>query len=170
MPSPFISVITSQRSKRKITPDLRLMRPCPQVSRYFWKRRLLPPFSKKYASTRSAFGSFSPVHTKTLRQWKHNSIPSRACAVSRMILSYWIGKPPFSSYLAGVFKKSCFFGARYAVYVRRGPETKGLTKRWQSQRLLFTLFTSCFTNERWKLVWLRVFTVTFGALALLKCA
>ena len=46
------------------------------------------------------------------------------------------------------FQKSCFFGARYAVYVRRGPETKGLTRRWQSQRLLFTLFTSCFTNER----------------------
>ena len=68
------------------------------------------------------------------------------------------------------FSKICFFGARYAVYVRRGPETKRLTKLWQSQRLLFTLFTSCFNNERWKLVSLRVFTVTFGALALLKCA
>ena len=38
----------------------------PHVSVFVWKRRFFSPFSKKYASTRSLFESFSPVHTKTL--------------------------------------------------------------------------------------------------------
>ena len=38
-------------------------------------------YSKKYASTRSVFESFSPVNTKTLERWKGDSIPYRACAV-----------------------------------------------------------------------------------------
>ena len=30
-------------------------------------------FSKKYASTRSVFESFSPVHTETLKRWKYDA-------------------------------------------------------------------------------------------------
>ena len=38
------------------------------------------PFSKTYTSTRSVFESFSPVHTKTLKRWKYDIVPYRACA------------------------------------------------------------------------------------------
>ena len=37
--------------------------PCPHVCEYFRERRFFPPFLKKFASTRSVFESFSPVHT-----------------------------------------------------------------------------------------------------------
>ena len=47
--------------------------PRPHVSGYFLLRRFLPPFSNKYATTRSIFESQSPVHTKTLKRWKYHS-------------------------------------------------------------------------------------------------
>ena len=58
------------------------LRPCPHVSGYFWKRRLFSPFSKKYASTRSVFKSYSPVHTNTPKPGKYASSLYRACAVT----------------------------------------------------------------------------------------
>ena len=64
------------------------IRPCPHVSGYFWKRRFFSPFSKKYASTRSVFKSYSPVHTNTLNPGKYAgslywvcAVTNRACAV-----------------------------------------------------------------------------------------
>ena len=56
------------------------------ITFHFTKKRLRPVqtypdvfefcsgFKKKYASTRSVFESFSPVHTKPLKRWKYNSI------------------------------------------------------------------------------------------------
>ena len=43
------------------------------VSRYFWKRRFFPPFSKYTCPhvQRSVFESFSTVHTKLLKRWKY---------------------------------------------------------------------------------------------------
>ena len=43
---------------------------------------------KKYASTRSIFKSFSPVHTKKLKRWKYESIPFGACVIARSIMMY----------------------------------------------------------------------------------
>ena len=54
---------------------------------------------KKYASTRSIFKSFSPVHTKKLKQWKYESIPFGACVMLE-VYDVWhqhIWKPPFLS-------------------------------------------------------------------------
>ena len=68
---------------------------CPECSSVFWnalwclwsskapsihiwiflKTDIIFPFSKKYASTRSVFESFSPVHMKTLKRWKYDSMP-----------------------------------------------------------------------------------------------
>ena len=39
------------------------------------------PFSENYAFTRSVFESFSPVHLKTLKRWKYDSNPHRACVM-----------------------------------------------------------------------------------------
>ena len=44
-----------------------ILRPRPHVSVFVWKRNYFSPFSNKFASTRSVFRSFSPVHTKTLK-------------------------------------------------------------------------------------------------------
>ena len=38
------------------------LRPCPHVFVFVWKRNIFFPFSEKFASTRSVFASFSPVH------------------------------------------------------------------------------------------------------------
>ena len=46
---------------------------------FFKKMRLFSLFSKKYVSTRSVFKSISPVHTRTFKRWKYDSIPNRAC-------------------------------------------------------------------------------------------
>ena len=48
---------------------------------------------KKYASTRSIFKSFSPVHTKKLKRWKYKSIrrapyPFRSMRHARSIMMY----------------------------------------------------------------------------------
>ena len=48
------------------------------VSGYFGKRTFFSAFEK----------SFSPVQTETLKQWKNESIPYRACAVWCMTSSY----------------------------------------------------------------------------------
>ena len=44
--------------------------------------------SKKGGSTRSVFESFSPVHVKTLKRWKYDSIPYRAC-VMLVVYDVW---------------------------------------------------------------------------------
>ena len=57
-----------------------------QLDRKFTRIRIVlktkiffPPFSfKKNTRTRSVFESFSPVHTKTLIQWRRDSIFYRA--------------------------------------------------------------------------------------------
>ena len=64
-----------------------------------WKRRIFSPFSQKYACTRSVFESFSPVHTKTLKRWKYDTISYGTC-VMLVVYDVWhrrIRKPPFSS-------------------------------------------------------------------------
>ena len=49
--------------------------------RLFLKTDFFPSVFKKYASTRSVFKSFSPVHTKKLKRWKYQSIPFGACVM-----------------------------------------------------------------------------------------
>ena len=56
-------------------------RPHPHVSGYFLKTEIFSPFSKTYASTRRVFESFSPFHTKMLKQWKYDSIHYWACVM-----------------------------------------------------------------------------------------
>ena len=63
------------------------------VSGYILKTENFSPLlKKKYASTRSVFESFSPVHTKTLERWKYDNVSYRACAneyrESRLILKF----------------------------------------------------------------------------------
>ena len=55
--------------------------------------------SKKYASTRGVFESFSPVHTKTQKRWKNDSIRSWTCIMLEVydVWHYRIRKSPFSS-------------------------------------------------------------------------
>ena len=80
-------------------------------------------FSKKYPSTGSVFESFSPVHMKTLKRWKYDSIPywemchagSIWCIISYQITSVFVRplkhkKPAFSkSPLWRAFLKRCRF-------------------------------------------------------------
>ena len=59
------------------------------LSWYFWKRRIVPPFSKIFASTRSIFKSeFSAVHTKKLIRWKYDSIPHTALVMLAIQIHY----------------------------------------------------------------------------------
>ena len=51
-------------------PLSRNLRPRPHVYGFVWKRKHIFPFSKKFASTRSASKSFSTVHTNTLKRPK----------------------------------------------------------------------------------------------------
>ena len=46
-------------------------RPCPNVAGYFWKKE----------NNRSVLESFWPIHMKTLKRWKYDSIPYRACVM-----------------------------------------------------------------------------------------
>ena len=67
--------------------------PCPPPLtriRIFLKTEIFfLPFSENWASTRSVLESFSPIiHTKTLKRWKLDSNPYRACAVWRMTSSH----------------------------------------------------------------------------------
>ena len=84
-------------------------------------------FQKKYASKCTIFESFSPFHTKTLKQWKYDSITYGACAIL-VVYDVWHHrrKPPFSSVhtemrsrrflkspLRSAFLKSFVFGDRF---------------------------------------------------------
>ena len=60
---------------------IHLLWPHPHASGYFWKQIFFSSVFKKYASTRSVFKSFSPVHTKKLKRWKYQSIPFGACVM-----------------------------------------------------------------------------------------
>ena len=52
------------------------LRPYPHVSVLVWKRNFFSPFSKKFASTRSVFWSFTPVHTFTMNRLKTTTYPT----------------------------------------------------------------------------------------------
>ena len=52
------------------------------------KTNFLSPFSKKIASIRSVFESFSPVHTKTLKRFENGYTTDGACVVSRVCLRW----------------------------------------------------------------------------------
>ena len=54
------------------------LRPCLHVSVFVWERTFFSPFSKKFASTRSVFESFSPVHTYTMNQFENDNLPNSA--------------------------------------------------------------------------------------------
>ena len=54
------------------------LRPCLHVSVFVWERNFFSPFSKKFASTRSVFESFSPVHTYTTNQFENDNLPNCA--------------------------------------------------------------------------------------------
>ena len=53
------------------------LRHCPHVS--VWKRNFFSLFSKKFASTRSFFASFSPVHTYTMNRFENYDLPNCSC-------------------------------------------------------------------------------------------
>ena len=56
--------------------------PSTLIRKVLKRRFFFPPFAKKYASTRSAFESFSPIHTKTMEiRLKYDSILHRACVM-----------------------------------------------------------------------------------------
>ena len=54
---------------------------------YFSENRPLPGSDShplfKYASTRSVFELLLPIHMKTLKRWKYNSIPYRVCVMQQ---------------------------------------------------------------------------------------
>ena len=52
------------------------LRPYPHVSVLVWKRNFFSSFSKKFASTRSVFWSFTPVHTFTMNRLKTTTYPT----------------------------------------------------------------------------------------------
>ena len=54
------------------------LRPCLHVSVFVWERNFFSPFSKKFASTRSFFESFSPVHTYAMNQFENDNLPNCA--------------------------------------------------------------------------------------------
>ena len=54
------------------------LRPCLHVSVFVWERNFFSAFSKKFASTRSVFESFSPVHTYTMNQFENDNLPNCA--------------------------------------------------------------------------------------------
>ena len=62
--------------------------------------------------------SLSPVHTKTLKQWKYDSIPCRECAVWCMTSSY--SKTYFfvrSHSGDHFYERRCVFGIRNTIYM-----------------------------------------------------
>ena len=64
------------------------IRLCPHVSGYFWNTRPHVAYSNPW-----------PVHTKTLKRWKYDSIPRRACVIL-VVNDVWhhrFWKSPFSS-------------------------------------------------------------------------
>ena len=78
----FGSLESHKTLEQKFIFQIGTLGPCPHVSGYFWKRWFFSPFSKKYASTRSLFKSYSPVHTNTQKPGKYASSLYRACAVT----------------------------------------------------------------------------------------
>ena len=121
------------------------------------------------ASTCGVFESFSPVHTKTLKRWKYDSIPHRACV---MLAAYdlWhhrIQKPPFltihkskrsqrfqKSPLRRAFLKRCVLGDR--VHRMAKPEKKKTVFKQKRKRVdgafdgNYSYPKLCKMTESWK--------------------
>ena len=86
------------RSKVLRSQGSHAVRPCQHVSSDFLKTEIFSVF-KKYAFRRRVFESLSPVHMKTLKRWKNDNIPYRACVilVAYNVWNQRFRKPPFSS-------------------------------------------------------------------------
>ena len=93
------------------------LRPCLHVSIFVWERNFFSPFSKKFASTRSVFESFSPVHTYTINQFENDNLPNCASLTHTCTLIMIYYEP----------EKVAFSNEN--GYVWTGPELTSLRKR-----------------------------------------
>ena len=97
------------------------LRPCLHVSLFVWERNFFSPFSKKFASTRSFFDSFSPVHTYVMNQFENDNLP-QLCKLDSYVYAYY--EP----------EKVAFSNENGYVWTR--PELTSLRKRCVSFNLL----------------------------------
>ena len=122
--------------------------PSTLIRKVLKRRFFFPPFAKKYASTRSAFESFSPIHTKTMEiRLKYDSILHRAC-VMQVVNDAWhrvfvhprvSDKPAVFlkiSALRGVFEKTRF----------RWPVSMDTCGRWARPELKYEVGVQRFTG------------------------
>ena len=79
--------ITAQKRTRQYRKLLKSSAPSTHI-RIFFKTVTFFSVQKKGGSSRSVFESFSPVQVKTLKGWKYDSIPYRAC-VMLVVYDVW---------------------------------------------------------------------------------